>query len=224
MNNHNSKTIKLSRFQFISIFLTVVFIIALFILGGLLSIFSYNRYKKVKIVALGDSITAGYGIGKEKSYVGHLNKMMGLNIINAGVSGNTISDAKLRLEKEVFYENPDVVIVLLGGNDLLYNVPPVIFFNFLSSLIDKIQNQGIKVILIGISQNFFPEYENQFKKIAEEKKVAGYVPNIVGGIAWRKELMYDKIHPNSEGQKLMAMKIAPILRKVLQEIINSKNQ
>ena len=214
--------IKLTHFQLFAIMLTIVFFAAISFAGPWLAISPYNRYKNIKIVALGDSITTGFGSEQGNSYVEHLNRMLGLNIINAGVSGDSILEAKERLEKDVFSENPDVVLVLLGGNDLLKGVPPVIFFNFLSSLIDEIQNRRIKVILIGISQDLFPEYEKQFKKIAEEKKIAGYVPNIFGGIAWRKDLMYDKIHPNDEGQKLMAMKIAPVLMSVLQQVQKEK--
>ena len=106
--------------------------------------------------------------------------------------------------------------MLLGGNDAIRPVPTGEAFSRLGTLIDQIHQTGAAVILVGVRGGILGDsYRSEFEKLAKEKQV-NYIPNILRGIFARPHLMADQIHPNDDGNALMADRIEPLLRQLLQ--------
>ncbi|MCP4626207.1 MAG: arylesterase [bacterium] len=157
-----------------------------------------------KIICFGDSLTYGTGAAKDMDYPSQLSKMMGRPVINAGVSGDTTASARQRLERDVLFKAPDVVLITLGGNDLKNGVAGDRAFENLRIIVNSIQNTGAGVIIGGIK---FPIRDRGFG--SAYRKLAGdtgaiLIPNIFEGIMGNRKLMSDPIHPNDEGYKLIA--------------------
>ena len=166
------------------------------------------------IIAFGDSLTAGYGIGPEMNYVGILKRKIGQPIIIAAKSGRTTAEALLVIDKEVISRHPDIVIVMLGGNDFLRGVPKAVLFDNLGLIVKKIKSTGAQVIIVGVPAGFSNEYDQEFENLARETSSI-YVPNILKGIIGVKEFLWDQIHPNIEGHKIMAERIYQVLAPLL---------
>lgn len=166
------------------------------------------------IVVFGDSLSSGYGIGLESNYVGILKRKIGHPIVIAARSGRTTGEALLALDPEVISRRPDIVIVLLGGNDFLKGVPKSVLFGNLRQIVDRIKSAGAEVILVGVPAGFSDEYDREFENLATETSSI-YVPNILKGILGAKEFLWDQIHPNMEGHKIMAEKVYRALAPLL---------
>ncbi|OHA00838.1 MAG: hypothetical protein A3C11_03105 [Candidatus Sungbacteria bacterium RIFCSPHIGHO2_02_FULL_49_12] len=180
----------------------------------------YNYIDKPRggenIIAFGDSLTEGTGASAGNDYVSVLARRIGQPIINAGVAGDTTELALARLQTDVLDRHPRIVILELGGNDGLQKRPIDGVFNRLALMIQKIHSTGSAVLLIGIEPEFFvQEYNSRFQKLAEKEK-ASFVSNILKGLVGHGELMSDSIHPNDKGNAIMADRIEPVLRKMLQ--------
>lgn len=173
--------------------------------------------RDVKIVAFGDSLTRGYGVPPGKNFVTFLSEYTNIPIINSGVTGDTTSNALIRLKSDVLDYNPNVVLVLLGGNDFFSGFSEEVVRANLQAIIRTIKRSGAKVILIGGSKQVVPNYEMMYERLAIDEKVDGYVPNILGGIVFRKDLLFDTIHPNQRGHEIIAQRILPVLEEVLRE-------
>ncbi len=166
------------------------------------------------IIAFGDSLTAGYGIGPGSNYVGILKRKIGRPIIIAAKSGRTTAEALLALDSEVISRRPDIVIVLLGGNDFLKGAPKSTLFGNLRQIVSRIKAARAEVILVGIPAGFSDEYDREFENLAAETSSI-YVPNILKGILGAKEFLWDQVHPNIEGHKIMAERVYRALAPLL---------
>ena len=103
----------------------------------------------VKVVALGDSLTEGVGAtSKERGYIANLDKRLNIEIANSGLRGNTTHDALLRLDKDVLALKPTIVLILLGGNDALLQIPVAQTFANIELIIRQTQKTGA-VVQIG---------------------------------------------------------------------------
>jgi len=203
---------KFGKFQFIGLALIVI-------LFGVALWYPKNYYTRDKtVVAFGDSLTRGYGmVPPGKNYVVFLSEYTHIPIINSGRTGDTTSDALIRLQADVLDKKPDVVIVFLGGNDFFMGYSPEVIKANLTTMIKKIRGIGAKTILIGTTSQIKPEYESVIKQVATDEKVFAYIPGILDGILFRKDLLYDTIHPNDKGHELVAQKILPALQGALNE-------
>jgi len=160
------------------------------------------------IVAFGDSLTAGFHTGPGESYPEQLSRLLGKPILNRGVSGDTTADALLRLEKDVLAENPRIVLLCLGGNDMLRRLPADAQFANLRQAIQRIQAKGALVVLLG-TEGFRldqQDYDRRFRELARETGSV-YVPNLMKGILSERSLMYDQIHPNAAGNARIARRL-----------------
>ena len=199
--------------------LAVVFSVIIFTLLINANNQKIEGYRRDKIIiAFGDSLTRGYGTPPGKNFVTFLSEYTNVPIINAGKTGDTTSDALIRLKSEVLDKKPDIVLVLLGGNDFFEGYSSEVVSANLKIIIKNIKEIGAKVILMGGSRQIVPNYEFVFQKLAQDEKVDGYVPNILGGILFRKDLLFDNIHPNQRGHEIIAKRILPALEKVLKII------
>lgn len=186
--------------------------------GGQYSIVNFPP-KGPTIVAFGDSLTEGVGAStRENGYVGVLERRLGITIVNRGVSGNTTADALARLDADITPLHPNIVIVLLGGNDYLKKIPQEETFANLSQIIKKLQSQGAVVLLLGVRGGLLHDkFSDDFQTLAKETGSL-YVSNVLDGILGNAKLMSDEVHPNDTGYMKIADKIAPTLDGVVLSI------
>lgn len=171
--------------------------------------------KEGNIIFFGDSLVEGVGATPGNDLPSQLSRHIGLPVINAGRSGDTTSSALMRLERDVLSQKPRLVIILLGGNDAIQQVPPEELYNNLSNMVEKIQSKGAAILLLGVRGGLFGDpYRSQFERLAKEKKIS-YIPNVLNGILGNANLMSDPIHPNNKGYAKMAERIAQVLRDIL---------
>ena len=203
---------KFGKFQFFG--LAIIIILACIVIWYPKN---YPKQDKV-IIAFGDSLTRGYGIvPPEKNYVVYLSEYINIPIINAGKTGDTTADALVRLQSDVLDKKPNIVIIFLGGNDFLMGYSSDVTEVNLTTIVTDIQKTGAKVILLGGDTQLASDVEQKIQKVAIKEKVFAYIPNILNGILFRKDLMYDNLHPNEKGHELMAQKILPALQRALNE-------
>ncbi|MDD5431342.1 MAG: GDSL-type esterase/lipase family protein [Candidatus Pacebacteria bacterium] len=203
---------KFGKFQFLGIALVLI-------ISALVIWYPRIQFRQDKIVvAFGDSLTRGYGVvPPERNYVVYLSDYIHLPIINAGHSGDTTSDALIRLQADVLDKKPDIAIVFLGGNDFFEGYTSEVIAANLKTIVHKIQSNGAKVILVGGDTQIASDYEKAASKIASDEKVFAYIPNVLNGILLRKDLMYDNVHPNEKGHEIIAQKLLPALQRALLE-------
>ena len=167
------------------------------------------------VLAFGDSLVEGVGASEGRDVVSLLSARVGVPIVNAGRSGDTTGSALGRLDSAVLSRNPRIVIVVLGGNDLLRRIPREETFANLDAIVGRIRARGAAVILVGLSAGVFVDaYGNGYEEVAR-RTASGLVPDVLAGILGNPDLMSDQIHPNDRGYSLMADRIEPALRDLL---------
>jgi acyl-CoA thioesterase-1 len=180
------------------------------------------------IVAFGDSLYAGYGLGKDESLPAKLEsnlRQSGINatVINAGVSGDTSAAGRQRLAFTLdrLRRAPDLVILGLGGNDALRQVPATETRAEMTAMMDELKRRNIPVLLTGMRAppNLGPDYAATFEGIwpdLAKRYGAGLYPFILDGVITDPALMQrDGIHPTAAGVARMAAGIAPLAIKAL---------
>lgn len=177
------------------------------------------------IVALGDSLTAGYGLPNGQSFPVQLEDALrkrghNVRVLNAGVSGDTAAAALRRLDWAL-PDEADAVIVELGGNDALQGLPPEATEVALSTIVEKVQAKGLPVLLAGMEapRNLGKDYVTAFSAIypelAARYKLILY-PFFLEGAALNAELMQtDGIHPNDKGVAVIVQNILPKVEALL---------
>ena len=165
------------------------------------------------IVALGDSLTAGYGVEESLSFPGRLQKRLEENglthrVVNAGMSGDTTAGG-LRRMHGILNQKPDIVILALGSNDGLRGFPSAEIEKNLEAIIKICLENRIKVLLAGllIPPNYGPKYTVEFKSIyprLAKKYNLPLIPFLLDGVAGIRELnQSDGIHPKAEGYAIV---------------------
>lgn len=187
------------------------------------------------ILIVGDSISAGYGVETGKGWVTLLQNLLTEKkqpgtVINASVSGDTTTGALARLPELLERNQPDVVVIELGGNDGLQGHPVSIIEQNLEQMIATIRKQGSEILLLGMKlpPNYGPQYTDAFaalfQDIADREKVA-LLPFLLDGVAGHDELMQeDGIHPATIAQPLLLKNVWTILDPLLQKIQDGKKQ
>ncbi len=166
------------------------------------------------IIAFGDSLVEGLGASKNRNWVSLLSARSHIPILNKGQRHDTTRSALTRLEKDVLLHNPLLTILLLGGNDILFRIPKKETFLNLSHMIDRIQNQEIGVLLVGVRGGILIDaFEGKFQTLAKEKGIP-CIPNILEDILDDPGLMTDPLHPNDDGHQIIADRIEGMLGQV----------
>ena len=165
------------------------------------------------IVAFGDSLTFGTGASEAESYPAVLRQLIARNVVRAGVPGELTEGGLARLQSVIDEHKPKLMIVCLGGNDMLRKVDEAQTRNNLRSIIKTIQSQGIAVMLVGVPKpalvtSAAPFYE----AIAKEFNIP-YEGKVVTDVLYRPDEKSDPVHPNAKGYKRMAEGIAALLKK-----------
>ncbi len=179
------------------------------------------------ILALGDSLTAGYGLPKAESFPAQLEAALQaqghqVRVINGGVSGDTSAGGLARMDW-LMVEKPDLIIVELGANDALRAIDPAQTMANLDRIVEKSKASGARVLLAGMlaPPNLGRDYAAQFNAIypalAEKHGVPLY-PFFLDGVAAEPQLNQpDGMHPTAEGISVIVQRITPHVTQALNE-------
>jgi acyl-CoA thioesterase I len=178
------------------------------------------------IVVVGDSLSSGYGLTAEQSWVSMLRERLGsegygYGVVNASIAGDTSAGGLARLPRLLAEHSPTVVVIELGGNDGLRGQPVDTLRANLAKMIELSQQHGARVLLAGmqIPPNYGPAYTQAFAAVYPELSMRYHVALVdflLAGVALHPELMQsDGIHANASGQKIVFDNIWRVLPGVL---------
>ena len=223
---NNVSTTPVAIFNHIAIKRLIFTIITVF--GSLYVAISPIHAQEIKnILAFGDSLTAGYGLGPGEGFTDQLERTLNekgpnVKVANAGVSGDTTSGGLSRLEWVLASTSDvDLVILALGGNDALRGIQPDITRQNMDKMVKILKEKNIPTLIAGMvaPPNLGTQYGKSFNSIypdmAKKYDVALY-PFFLDGVAGFIELnQNDRIHPNPKGVKIITEKMAPNIISVL---------
>src|SRR5579862_5063067 len=186
---------------------------------------SANAQAPVKIVAFGDSLTAGYGLPDKEGFVPRLQaalaaKGIAAEVQNAGVSGDTASDGLARLDWSV-PQGTDAVILELGANDMLRGFKPEVTRDALDAILRRLTARHIAVLLCGMraAPNLGADYGQAFERIypdlAAKYDALIYPFFFDGAAADLKLLQHDGLHPNAAGVDVIVTRILPKVEELI---------
>ncbi len=179
----------------------------------------------VRILAFGDSLTAGYGLAHHESFPAVLEKRLrdlgfDATVINGGVSGDTAATGQARLDWSL-RDQPDIVIVALGANDALRGIEPAKTATHLNKILTRIKKSGARILLAGmlaprnLDDAYIQAFDSVFPSLARQHDVPFY-PFFLEGVAFDPELnLSDGLHPNPRGIARMVQGILPTLTPLL---------
>ena len=180
------------------------------------------------VLALGDSLTAGYGLAREEAFPSRLEaalraKGYDVRVVNAGVSGDTSAGGRARLDWALA-DKPRAAIVELGANDGLRGLDPAVTFGNLDYIVGRLKAANVAVLLTGmkalpnLGAEFGAEFEGVFPRVAEKHGVPLY-PFFLEGVATRAELnLADRLHPNARGVEIIVEGILPAVTRLLDSL------
>ncbi len=189
-----------------------------------------NNEGEIIIVAVGDSLTAGYGVAEEESYPALLGKKLksdGYNcrVVNSGVSAETSSGLLSRVGW-VLGLNPDIVILETGANDGLRGIDPEMVEKNIRDILFRLKEAEVITVLAGMKMtlNLGPSYVKKFNSIYpkfENESDIIFMPFFLKDVAMKNELtLGDGLHPNGDGYKIIADNIYPYVLKAVNKIQN----
>ncbi len=181
-----------------------------------------------KIIAFGDSLTAGFGLLEKESYPYLLQQKLdadgfAFEVVNAGVSGDTSIGGLERVDWILEQEKVEILILELGANDLLRRMPVANMKRNLSKIIEKAKKKNVKVLLCGmlappsVGSEYQREYQTVFPDLATQHKVE-FLPFLLENVALNKDLNQpDGIHPNAKGEVIMTENVYKSLKPMLKK-------
>jgi acyl-CoA thioesterase-1 len=165
------------------------------------------------VVAFGDSLTYGTGANQDESYPAVLGNLIGRPVVSEGVPGEVTAQGLERLPEVLDRDQPKLVILCLGGNDMIHKVDDQTIASNLRAMIKEMRNRGIAVVLVGVPRPSLlgspPEF---YRDIAREFGIP-YEGSVVKDVLYERDLKSDPIHPNAKGYRRMAEAVAELLRK-----------
>ncbi len=198
---------------------------ALLFFGGALMIVPLCQAKTVVLLALGDSLTAGYSLPPGLGFAPRLEAALkgrgyDVRVIDGGVSGDTSADGLARLEW-MLGDLPDVAIVELGANDALRGLPPQQTMENLKQIVSRLQQSKVTVLLAGmrappnLGESYGSAFSRIFPTVASAQRVPLY-PFFIGPIAANPAfLLNDGLHPTAEGVERLVAGILPSVKALL---------
>lgn len=176
-----------------------------------------------RLLALGDSLTAGYGLAAGQGFVPQLQAALAAagrptRVLDAGVSGDTTAGGLARLDWALA-EQPQAALVELGGNDGLRGLPPRETEANLAAILDRLAARGIPALLAGmlappnLGADYGREFAAVFHELARARPGLGFYPFFLEGVAGEPALHQpDRIHPNPAG-------VAEVVRRILPSVL-----
>jgi acyl-CoA thioesterase I len=165
------------------------------------------------IVCLGDSITSGVGAEPGQPYPALLAAKLNREVINEGVPGDTAEDGLARVDQALAHD-PWMVIVELGGNDILRRVPPDRTEAALRQVLDRLLAARVVPVLVELEVPFAGRYSDVFERIEDDYDIP-VVEEALGEILLDPALKADPIHPNAQGHVELAEAIADVVEPIL---------
>ncbi len=190
-----------------------MFVVALFIASPVSA-------APIKILALGTSLTQGYGLPPYTHLDVYKRQGHKVNVVNAGVSGDTSAGGASRIDWSLA-DHPDVAIVELGSNDALRGLRPAQTEKNIAAVLEKLKAAHVPVLLLGMKapRNLGPEYAAEFDPIyprLAKKYGAALYPFVLDGVAMDPKLnQADGMHPNPQGVKIIVAHLLPYVKKLL---------
>jgi acyl-CoA thioesterase I len=186
------------------------------------------RSKPIKIVAFGDSLTAGFLLTSSQAFPAQLQKAITdkghlVEIINAGVSGDTTSGGLERLDWSI-PDGTDAVILELGANDALRGIAPEVARKNLDAMLAKLKARNIDVLLAGMAapENWGKDYSDDFNKIYRDLSAQYgclFYPFFLDGVALKPELnLSDGLHPTGKGIAVIVERMMPMVEQLLERV------
>jgi acyl-CoA thioesterase I len=184
--------------------------------------------RPIRLLTLGDSLTAGYGLPHDQGFEAQLKdalkaKGVAVEIIDGGVSGDTSAGGRARLDW-VLGDKPDAAIVELGANDGLRGTDPKEMQANLTAILDRLAADHIPVLLSGmyappnLGQAYGEQFRGVFDQLSKRQGVL-YDPFFLEGVAADPKLIQaDGLHPNAAGVKIIVARILPLVEKLLGEV------
>ncbi|WP_142848995.1 arylesterase [Telmatospirillum sp. J64-1] len=182
----------------------------------------------LRLLALGDSLTAGYNLPAGQGFVPRLEQALresgyDVEVIDGGVSGDTSAGGLARLDW-MLGEHVDAAIVELGANDGLRGLDPAETYRNLDAIITQLHDRNIKVMLAGmyappnLGRQYGEDFRATFTRLAEEHDIVFY-PFFLEGVAMQPELnLADGIHPNEAGINIIVESILPYVKELLDRV------
>lgn len=165
------------------------------------------------ILAFGDSLTYGTGASETESYPAVLAGLIGRSVVRDGVPGETTAQGKQRLPSALERHRPKLVLLCLGGNDMLRKVDDATIASNLREMIRSIQASGAAVVLLGVPKPaLFGGAASYYEELAREFKLP-YEGEVIVEVLRKPGLKADPIHPNAQGYRIVAEAVAALLKK-----------
>lgn len=183
--------------------------------------------REIRVLALGDSLTAGYGLARGEGFVARLEaalraKGIPARVLDAGVSGDTTAGGLARLDWALA-EAPDAAIVALGGNDGLRAIDPEATYANLDAILTRLAARNIPVLLAGmlappnLGSAYGAAFRGAYERLARKHDVVFY-PFFLDGVAADPALNQpDGIHPNAQGVAVMVERILPAVERLIEK-------
>lgn len=179
----------------------------------------------LRLTVLGDSLSAGYRLSPAEAFPAQLERALhdaghAVRVLNAGVSGDTTAGGLARLDWSLA-DDPDIVLIELGGNDALRALDPAQVEANLDAILTRLQKRGVRPILAGmraprnLGEEYYTKFDGLYPRLAERHGVPLY-PFFLAGVAGDPELNQpDGIHPNAKGVAEIVRRILPLVEDVL---------
>jgi len=163
------------------------------------------------ILAFGDSLTLGVGTLPANSYPGVLAELSGRRVVNAGISGEVTAEGVARLARTLEETDPDLIVLLEGGNDILRNESPAKIKRNLAAMIEIAESRGVEVVLIGVPErNLFSNSAPFYSELAEEHELV-FQDELIARLLRTARYKSDAVHFNERGYRVMAEDIFELL-------------
>lgn len=189
--------------------------------------FTMPEDETIKIVILGDSLTAGYGLHKEQALPNVVERRLksdgfDVEVYNSGISGDTTGGGYLRYESSVAVHRPHMLIIALATNDFLSGVPVEKARENLAAIVTRARTDGVFVVLVGIDPDFAGvpdkvqrDYSTMLTELAREKNIS-FHPGFMKDV-WDDPdmLLLDGLHPNADGVERMAENLTGTLKLLI---------
>ncbi len=184
---------------------------------------------EIRLLMLGDSITAGYGLARSEGPPARLQALLRqkgrhVRVIDAGVSGDTTAGGRARLDWALA-DRPQAAIVALGGNDALRGLTPQQMRANLAAILDRLAQRNIPALLAGmiappnLGRDYGDEFRAVFTDLARERPEVVFYPFLLDGVAGDPRLNQpDRIHPTAEGAEEIARRMLPFVETLLDRV------
>jgi acyl-CoA thioesterase-1 len=211
----------------------ILALVNLFSAGGTMTSRAAGASGPVRIVAFGDSLTAGYMLTPAEAFPAQLEKALegkghDVEIANAGVSGDTSAGGRQRLDWSV-PEGTEAVILELGSNDALRGIDPSLVKESLDDIVKRLKARGVEILIAGMSapENWGKDYADRFNAIygdlAERYDLILY-PFFLDGVALTPELnLPDGLHPTGKGISIIVERILPDAETLVGRVLARRN-